>query len=86
MKTVLRINPGFIALAAMVSLLVAGVFLGGFGQTRTNGSIVCLDCIGIFQLGRTGTVIGYVTLSAAALLFVFLVTIIAHRVRERGKA
>jgi len=40
MKKFLRINPAFPAIACAVALFVAGVLLGGFATTRSNGSAV----------------------------------------------
>jgi hypothetical protein len=40
MKKLLRVNPGFYAVAGLLALLVAGVFTGGFGRTEANGSII----------------------------------------------
>lgn len=38
MKTILRINPAFYAATCFIGLLIAGILLGGFGQTQANGS------------------------------------------------
>lgn len=40
MNKLLRINPAFPAIAGAVALIVAGVLLGGFATTRSNGSTV----------------------------------------------
>jgi len=36
-----------VALLALLGLLIYGVKLGDFEETRYNGSILCLSCIGI---------------------------------------
>jgi len=38
MKRLLRINFAFYAIPCFIALLVAGILLGGFGQTEVNGS------------------------------------------------
>lgn len=40
MKKLLRINPGFLAAAGLISLLVAGVSGGGFARTQANGDTI----------------------------------------------
>ncbi len=42
-KTVLRI----LVLLIFLGLVTYGVKLGDFEETRNNGSILCLSCIGI---------------------------------------
>lgn len=87
MKKLLKINPGFYAVTLFVALLVAGILLGGFLSIRVNGSTICLNCIGIFRMGRVGTIIGYVAIGAAALLFVLLLAgIAAHKPVEKEKS
>ncbi|NIN01841.1 MAG: hypothetical protein GTO24_28200 [candidate division Zixibacteria bacterium] len=36
-----------LAFLALLSLLVYGLTLGDFEETRYNGSILCISCIGI---------------------------------------
>jgi hypothetical protein len=36
-----------LAFVALLSLLVYGLTLGDFQETRYNGSILCVSCIGI---------------------------------------
>ncbi|MCK4224071.1 MAG: hypothetical protein KAX39_02745 [candidate division Zixibacteria bacterium] len=36
-----------VVLLALLGLLIYGVKLGGVEETRYNGSILCLSCIGI---------------------------------------
>lgn len=84
-KKLLKINPAFYAVAFFTALLIAGIQLGGFIRIRVNGSTLCLSCIGIFRMGRVGTIIGYVALAAAALLFLLLLASIATHKRKTEK-
>jgi hypothetical protein len=36
-----------VVILALVGILVYGINLGDFEETRYNGSILCLSCIGI---------------------------------------
>jgi hypothetical protein len=36
-----------VALLALLGVLVYGVKLGDFEETRYNGSILCISCIGV---------------------------------------
>ncbi len=40
MKRLLRMNPGFLAVAGLAALLVAGLFYGGFAGTQGNGGTI----------------------------------------------
>ncbi len=42
-KTILRIS----VLLIFLGLIIYGIKLGDFQETRDNGSILCLSCIGI---------------------------------------
>jgi hypothetical protein len=36
-----------VAMLALLGLLIYGLTLGDFGETKSNGSALCLSCIGI---------------------------------------
>ncbi len=40
MRRLLRLNPGFLAVAGMAALLLAGLFSGGFAGTEANGGVI----------------------------------------------
>jgi hypothetical protein len=40
MRKLVRVSPAIYAVPFFIGLLVSGVFLGGFGQTEANGSII----------------------------------------------
>lgn len=43
-----RIRLAYVVLFVFLSLLMAGVLLGGFGEVMANGVMICLDCLGLF--------------------------------------
>lgn len=42
-----RIGAGYVLTVVFLSMLLAGLLLGGFNQVLANGIVICLDCIGL---------------------------------------
>ena len=84
MRKILDMSPGWMLFAGFLALLLAGILLGGFESAWQNGRLICIDCIGLFQLGETGKVIGFAITVLLAALFSLMLTAVIHRAVTGG--
>jgi len=44
-----RIDPVYLVVVALLSLVIVAAVLGGFNSVLANGRVLCQDCIGLFR-------------------------------------